>query len=87
MPTGMMFSLGGLLSACQQPPMWARMKILIMMMMNLMFTPHGPRLAPQLSSWQLSLHHEVADLERLPVGFTAPSSVTIHTISAPLHFS
>lgn len=59
----------------------------MMMMMKLMFTPHRPRLAPQLSFWHLRSHHELADLERVPAGLTAPFSGTIHTISAPLHFS
>lgn len=65
---------------------------MMMMVMKLTFTLHRPCLAPQLSSWQLSSwqlrsHHELADLERVPVALTAPFSGTIHTISAPLRFS
>lgn len=60
---------------------------MMMMVMKLTFTLHRPCLGPQLSSWQLRSHHELADLERVPVALTAPFSGTIHTISAPLRFS
>lgn len=49
-------------------------------MMKLTFSPHRPTLAPQLSSWQLRSHHELGDLERAPVGLTAPFPVTIHIL-------